>query len=64
VKQEVAFDPASTGPGATLWVGESGILVMLTTVAAAIVVARGRWTVGRFPDGSRDDLASAAAPQM
>jgi len=60
---QVAFDPASTGPGAKLWVGESGILVMLTLIAAAIVFTRGRWTVRRFPEGSRDDLASAAAPQ-
>jgi membrane protease YdiL (CAAX protease family) len=61
---QVAFDPASTGPGATLWVGESGILVMLTVVVAAIVVTRGRWTVRRFPEVSRDDLASAVAPQV
>ncbi len=57
---QVAFDPASTGPGATLWVGESGILVMLTMIAAAVVFTRGRWTIRRFPEVSRDDLAAAA----
>src|SRR5215813_12972869 len=60
---QVAFDPASTGPDATLWVGESGILVMLTVIAAAVVFTRGRWTVRRFPEVSRDNLAAAAAPQ-
>jgi uncharacterized protein len=47
---QVAFDPASTGPGAALWVGESGILVALTMVAAAVVFTRGRWTVRRSPE--------------
>jgi hypothetical protein len=61
---QVAFDQASTGPGATLWVGESGILVMLTTIAAAVVFARGWWTVRRFPEASRDDPATAAPPQV
>jgi hypothetical protein len=61
---QVAFDQASTGPGATLWVGESGILVMLTTIAAAVVFARGWWTVRRFPEVSRDDPAAAAPPQV
>ena len=59
---QVAFDPASTGSGATLWVGESGILVMLTTIAAAVVFTRGRWDVRRFPEVPRDDPAAAAAP--
>ncbi|MGO8842981.1 MAG: type II CAAX prenyl endopeptidase Rce1 family protein [Methyloceanibacter sp.] len=35
-----AFDPASAGPGAPLWVGEGGILVMLTMVAAAVIFTR------------------------
>ena len=30
---QAAFDPATAGPNATLWVGESGILVMLAMIA-------------------------------
>src|SRR5262245_16853284 len=60
---QVAFDPASTGPGATLWVGESGIIVMLTMIAAAVVFTRGRWPVRKFPEVSRDDVAARAAPR-
>jgi membrane protease YdiL (CAAX protease family) len=41
---QVAFDPASTGTGAAVWVGESGILVTLTMIAA-VVFARGRWMI-------------------
>ena len=37
---QAAFDPASTGASATLWVGKSGILVALTMIAAAIITAR------------------------
>jgi hypothetical protein len=33
--------PASTGPGARLWVGQSGIIVMLTMIAAAVAFTRG-----------------------
>jgi uncharacterized protein len=33
---QVAFDPASARSGATLWVGESGILVALTMIVAAV----------------------------
>lgn len=42
---QVAFDPASTGAGAAVWVGESGILVALTMIVAAVVFARGRWMI-------------------
>jgi uncharacterized protein len=42
---QVAFDPASTGARAAVWVGESGILVTLTMIAAAVVFARGRWMI-------------------
>jgi uncharacterized protein len=42
---QVAFDPASTGAGAAVWVGESGIFVTATMIAAAVVFARGRWTI-------------------
>lgn len=37
------FDHSSTGPGATVWVGESGILVAVVTVLVAIVVVRWHW---------------------
>ncbi len=47
---QVAFDPATTGAGATLWVGESGILVTLTMIGAAVIFARGRWTIRRSPE--------------
>jgi membrane protease YdiL (CAAX protease family) len=43
------FDPATTGSGAMVWVGESGILTTLALVAAAVVFSRGRWTVLREP---------------
>jgi len=34
---QTAFDPASTSAGAELWIGESGILVALTMVIAAVL---------------------------
>jgi membrane protease YdiL (CAAX protease family) len=43
------FDPATTGTGAMLWVGESGILTTLALVVAAVVFSRGRWTILREP---------------
>ena len=42
---QVGFDPASTGAGAAVWVGESGIFVTLTMIVAAVVFARGRWMI-------------------
>ena len=41
------FDGTTTGAGATLWVGEAGILTALTLVLAAAVFSRGRWTIIR-----------------
>ena len=43
------FDPATTGAGATLWVGESGVLTALTLVLAAFIFSRGSWTILREP---------------
>jgi membrane protease YdiL (CAAX protease family) len=40
---QVAFDPASTGAGASLWIGESGILVALTMIFAAVIFSCGDW---------------------
>jgi uncharacterized protein len=58
------FDQATTGAGATLWVGESGILTLLAVVVAAIVFSRGHWTIRRVPE-AREGTVSAgpAAPQ-
>jgi membrane protease YdiL (CAAX protease family) len=42
-----AFDKATTGADATLWVGESGILVALVLVAAAVILSRGEWAIIR-----------------
>lgn len=41
------FDGATTGTGATLWVGESGILTALALMIAAVIYSRGRWTIIR-----------------
>lgn len=41
------FDGATSGAGAALWVGESGVLTALALVAAALVFSRGRWTIVR-----------------
>src|SRR5262249_55791514 len=46
---QIAFDRSSTGAGATLWIGESGILLALATVVAAITFSRGQWTIRRVP---------------
>jgi membrane protease YdiL (CAAX protease family) len=46
--QEV-FKPATTGPGAMLWLGEYGILTVLVLVVAAVICSRGRWTMLRQP---------------
>jgi CAAX protease family protein len=43
------FDGATAGVGATLWVGESGILTALVLVVAAFVLSRGRWRFLRRP---------------
>ena len=45
-----AFDSATTGAGASLWVGESGVLTAFTLVVAAFLFSRGRWTLRRQPE--------------
>jgi len=60
---QVAFDPVSTGAGATLWVGESGIFVALTMIVAAVIFSRGRWTIRRAPEARRHTGAPRPAPQ-
>jgi membrane protease YdiL (CAAX protease family) len=58
---QTAFDQASSGTGATLWVGESGILVALTTVIAAVVFSYGGWTIRRAPGERRETGAGRHA---
>jgi uncharacterized protein len=43
------FDGASGGPGATLWVGEAGILTCLVLIVVAVIASRGRWSDLRRP---------------
>jgi membrane protease YdiL (CAAX protease family) len=47
---QAALDPASSGETAPLWVGESGILIALTMIAAAVILAPRDGTV-RAPKG-------------
>jgi membrane protease YdiL (CAAX protease family) len=43
------FDMSSTGSAAALWVGESGVLVAIVSVAGAVIMLRRGWVVRRFP---------------
>lgn len=56
-----AFDPATTGAGATWWVGESGILTLIALVVAAVIFSRGHWTIRRVPE-AREAAAGAPSP--
>ena len=56
-----AFDSATTGAGAALWVGESGVLTAFTLVVAAFLFSRGRWTIRRQPETRRSSRASSSA---
>jgi membrane protease YdiL (CAAX protease family) len=60
---QTAFDPASTGAGVELWIGESGILVALTMIVAAVIFSRGQWTIRRVPEGRQQTGAARPAPQ-
>jgi membrane protease YdiL (CAAX protease family) len=46
------FDMATSGPGARLWVGESGILTAVVVIVAVVISTRGRWTILRRPTPS------------
>jgi membrane protease YdiL (CAAX protease family) len=59
---QTAFDRASTGAGATLWIGESGILLALTTVLAAIIFSRGQWTTQSARSAATNRCSTACAP--
>jgi membrane protease YdiL (CAAX protease family) len=52
---QVAFDPASAGAGATLWVGESGILVALVMIVATVIFLCGHWTIRGDPVAGESD---------
>lgn len=52
------FDGATTGTGATLWVGESGFLTALTLLVAAVIFSRGRWKIIRGLPGRTKTLES------
>lgn len=43
------FDRSFTGPGAALWVGESGVLVAIASLAVGIVLVRRPWRVRHYP---------------
>jgi uncharacterized protein len=60
---QLAFDPATTGAGAALWVGEAGILTALALVAAAVIFSRGRWTMRRVPESPQETGAARPVPQ-
>src|SRR5919202_1980767 len=60
---QAAFDPASTGAGAELWIGESGIFVALTMIVAAGIFSQGRWTICRVPEARDQTGAARPAPQ-
>jgi membrane protease YdiL (CAAX protease family) len=59
---QTAFDPASAGAEALLWVGESGMLVALTMVVAAAVFSYGQWTIRRVPGARPESGAARPAP--
>jgi hypothetical protein len=60
---QAAFDPASTGAGAELWIGESGIFIALTMIVAVVIFSRGRWTMRRVPEVREQTGAARPAPQ-
>jgi membrane protease YdiL (CAAX protease family) len=43
VTLQAGFDPATAGPDAALWVGETGILTVLALTAGAAITNRRRW---------------------
>ncbi|HXV91980.1 MAG TPA: CPBP family intramembrane glutamic endopeptidase [Pseudonocardia sp.] len=52
------LDPVTTGDDASVWVGESGVLVTVALVVAAVLASRGTWTYVRaLPAPSRTSVA-------
>jgi hypothetical protein len=58
---QTAFDPASTGARAELWIGESGVLVALPMIVAAAIFSSGRWTIRKTPEVSKTFPAANSA---
>jgi membrane protease YdiL (CAAX protease family) len=58
---QVAFDPASTGANATLWVGESGILVAIVMIVAAVIFSCGKWRDRRDSNPTESNNAQQSA---
>ena len=58
ITQTVFYPVTTGGAGTALWVGESGILVVLVSVVA-IIYSRGRWTIRRVPEEPRGVEAAA-----
>lgn len=55
------FDGSTTGAGAMLWVGESGILTTLVLVVAAVIFSRGHWTIIRtLPKRKRGSVSTSS----
>jgi membrane protease YdiL (CAAX protease family) len=58
-----AFDGATSGGSSThttsIWIGESGLLVVCVSILVALILSRGQWQVRRWPQdedaGSRTD---------
>jgi membrane protease YdiL (CAAX protease family) len=59
---QAGFDPATTGAGKALWVGESGLLTALVLVIVAVVAAR-RHRSARGASGTLGDQADAPHPE-
>ena len=59
-----AFDPATTSStaGATLWVGEAGILTAIALVVAGVIFSRGHWTIRKVPEVQQGEFAASPAP--
>jgi hypothetical protein len=47
-----AFDTSSAGP--SIWIGESGILVVVVNLLCVVAVTRGTWRRLRTPDVAMD----------
>ncbi|WP_433028517.1 CPBP family glutamic-type intramembrane protease [Actinomycetospora sp. CA-053990] len=59
------FDHAASGPGATLWVGEAGIVTAAVLVVVAVLVSRGPWADLRRPPRTDDrDTTSLPRPTV
>lgn len=60
---QTGFDPASTGPGALTWVGESGILVAAVCLTIGVLAARALWPGVVSHIASKSAITSAGTPK-